>query len=188
MIATGSISLTRCTRPCSAASERPLDSAFQCSWRAWCNGCTRAFQALSTGSIPVARFTPPAGLRLAGPAFDARRSADRSTRGPNARAHERREPRSHAARVHVLQSNTQPGGRWTRPPRKNDLMAGINLKIGPTKGGPPRFRGEAHGRRCTAHAAARASSADGRRRRRSPRGASAWRWRSSAAGVAWPPD
>jgi hypothetical protein len=25
--------------------------------RAWCNGCTRAFQALSTGSIPVARFS-----------------------------------------------------------------------------------------------------------------------------------
>src|SRR5215213_5789405 len=35
----------------------PLDSAFRCSSRAWCNGCTRAFQALSTGSIPVARFT-----------------------------------------------------------------------------------------------------------------------------------
>src|SRR3954465_6194510 len=27
--------------------------------RAWCNGCTRAFQALSTGSIPVARSSGP---------------------------------------------------------------------------------------------------------------------------------
>ena len=31
--------------------------------RAWCNGCTRAFQALSTGSIPVARFSSRAKLR-----------------------------------------------------------------------------------------------------------------------------
>src|SRR5215212_6590693 len=44
----------------------PLDSAFRCSSRAWCNGCTRAFQALSTGSIPVARFAPKAKLALRG--------------------------------------------------------------------------------------------------------------------------
>ena len=30
--------------------------------RAWCNGCTRAFQALSTGSIPVARL--PSALQV----------------------------------------------------------------------------------------------------------------------------
>ena len=41
----------------------PLDSAANEAPRAWCNGCTRAFQALSTGSIPVARFTPRAPPR-----------------------------------------------------------------------------------------------------------------------------
>src|SRR6478735_3639542 len=43
----GRLDARRTPRPERYASLRP---------RAWCNGCTRAFQALSTGSIPVARF------------------------------------------------------------------------------------------------------------------------------------
>ena len=39
----------------------------------------RVFQALSTGSIPVARFAPRAGFRLADPATTSGRSTDRST-------------------------------------------------------------------------------------------------------------
>jgi hypothetical protein len=63
------------------AAERPAPTPFSPSGqtytrtltRAWCNGCTRAFQALSTGSIPVARFgrklTEPRGVAQFGSAF-----------------------------------------------------------------------------------------------------------------------
>ena len=41
--------------PARRARTRDRSGTLRSVPRAWCNGCTRAFQALSTGSIPVAR-------------------------------------------------------------------------------------------------------------------------------------